>query len=180
MINIQNVYTSYADLIAYFGEEKIKERFHTIYLEIESYFKNLDIEVDYKIDDIILTHAILDYFSDIRRLKEFHNIKNVNPIKIISYESYWLLRRKPIQIYNKDNVDDDKLAFINEKFVFTRIAQYLINNNGRDIDLVNSEKSKVFFNYLDSFYYFLKYRNYDAQMLEIMIMGFKAGVTVSL
>ena len=34
-------------------------------------------------------------------------------------------------------------------------------------------------NYLDSLFYFLKYRNYDAQMLEMMILGFKAGVLVA-
>ena len=84
---------------------------------------------------------MLDYFTDISRLKHFHQAKHINSLKVISYETYWLLRRKPIQI------------------------------------LVETKKG--FLNYLDSLFYYLKYRNYDAEMLEMMLMGFKAGVLVA-
>ena len=34
---------------------------------------------------------------------------------------------------------------------------------------------KAFMNYLDTLYYFLKYRQYDPKMLELMLLGFRAG-----
>lgn len=45
--------------------------------------------------------------------------------------------------------------------------------------ILSEENKKGLMNYLDSLFYFLKYRNYDAQMLEMMILGFKAGVLVA-
>ena len=45
--------------------------------------------------------------------------------------------------------------------------------------LKSGDEKKAFLNYLDSLFYYLKYRNYDAEMLEMMLMGFKAGVLVA-
>ena len=38
-----------------------------------------------------------------------------------------------------------------------------------------SRIKKAFMNYLDTLYYFLKYRQYDPKMLELMLLGFRAG-----
>ena len=123
-----------------------------------------------------MSHAGLDYFTDISRLKHFHQAKHINSLKVISYETYWLLRRKPIQILVEDETSD-AMAFLNEKFVFSRIAKYLMGDGKRVI--LSPETKKGFLNYLDSLFYYLKYRNYDAEMLEMMLMGFKAGVLVA-
>ena len=48
------------------------------------------------IHEMALTHAIMDYFSDIQRLKDCQKIKHVNEIKIKAYETFWLLKRKPL------------------------------------------------------------------------------------
>lgn len=42
-------------------------------------------------------HAVLDYFTDINRLKHFHEISRTNLYKTKAYEISWLLRRRPIQ-----------------------------------------------------------------------------------
>lgn len=178
MINIENIYTNYQPLVEEFGEETITDRYSIIYTEMQEFFKSIRSNDKLSIDNVVLMHAILDYYSDVSRLKSFHKIKNINSIKSIAYESFWLLRRKPIQIHTEGNQPDDKLAFANEKFVFSRIASYLVNNSG-NIDLLKEQNNRAFKNYLDTFYYFLKYRNYDAQMIEIMIMGFQAGVMVA-
>ena len=75
---------------------------------------------------------MLDYFTDISRLKHFHQAKHINSLKVISYETYWLLRRKPIQILVEDETSD-AMAFLNEKFVFSRIAKYLMGDGKRVI-----------------------------------------------
>ena len=82
----------------------------------------------------------------------------------------------PIQILVEDETSD-AMAFLNEKFVFSRIAKYLMGDGKRVI--LSPETKKGFLNYLDSLFYYLKYRNYDAEMLEMMLMGFKAGVLVA-
>lgn len=160
MVNIENVYTDYNALVGEFGRETIEDRFKIISTEMQDFFKSIKGGEKLHIDDIILMHAILDYFSDVSRLKSFHKIKNINDIKIISCESFWLLRRKPIQVNSDETIVDDKLAFANEKFVFSRIASYLANSNGK-INLLEEASRKAFYNFGDTFYYFLKYRNYD-------------------
>ena len=81
-----------------------------------------------------------------------------------------------LQILVEDETSD-AMAFLNEKFVFSRIAKYLMGDGKRVI--LSPETKKGFLNYLDSLFYYLKYRNYDAEMLEMMLMGFKAGVLVA-
>ena len=50
------------------------------------------------IQEMALTHAIMDYFSDIQRLKDYQKIEHINEIKIKAYETFWILKRKPIQL----------------------------------------------------------------------------------
>ena len=40
------------------------------------------------------------------------------------------------------------------------------------------QKSIAFKNYLDTLYYYLKFRRCDAQSIELMLLAFKAGQTV--
>lgn len=68
------------------------------------------------------------------------------------------------------------VAFLNESSSFPD-CKYLMGDGKRVI--LSSETKKGFLNYLDSLFYYLKYRNYDAEMLEMMLMGFKAGVLVA-
>ncbi|MDY2938491.1 MAG: hypothetical protein SOT28_09310 [Fusicatenibacter sp.] len=176
MNTIENVYTNYESLLKEFTEEVIESRYAVFYEEIDEFTKSIGVRDKIRIDESILIHAVLDYFTDISRLKQFHQVKHINSLKVISYESYWLLRRKPIQVISGEG-PDDSMAFLNEKFVFSRISKYLIGD-GKTV-VLSPESKKGFLNYLDSLYYYLKYRNYDAQMLEMMLMGFKAGVLVA-
>ena len=166
MNTIEKIYTNYDGLLEEFSEEVIQSRYAVFYEEIEEFAKSLGIREKIQISESLLSHAVLDYFTDISRLKHFHQAKHINSLKVISYETYWLLRRKP-----------DAMAFLNEKFVFSRIAKYLMGDGKRVI--LSPETKKGFLNYLDSLFYYLKYRNYDAEMLEMMLMGFKAGVLVA-
>jgi hypothetical protein len=173
MNTIEKIYTNYDGLLEEFSEEVIQSRYAVFY---EEFAKSLGIREKIQISESLLSHAVLDYFTDISRLKHFHQAKHINSLKVISYETYWLLRRKPIQILVEDETSD-AMAFLNEKFVFSRIAKYLMGDGKRVI--LSPETKKGFLNYLDSLFYYLKYRNYDAEMLEMMLMGFKAGVLVA-
>lgn len=86
------------------------------------FLKSQKLESEVRLDEVLLMHAVLDYFSDVSRLKKFHHIHHINETKVIAYETFWLLRRKPLQVVTQRQ--DDFLAFINEKFVFSRLAAF--------------------------------------------------------
>jgi len=81
-----------------------------------------------------LIRAVVDYFTDIVRIKEFHPITNTNKEKIISYMTYWLLKRKPLQAVK----DFEGCEFINELFV----NNYIIATLLKEIKIDNDMKKK--------------------------------------
>ena len=171
MINIENTYVKYDELVAAVGQEVIESRIKQISLEMLEFLKINNLEQVAYIHEMALTHAIMDYFSDIQRLKDYHQIEHVNEVKIKAYETFWLLKRKPLQL--KEQIDDDRLLYVNEKFLLTRLTSFMLGN---EINMpIVGEKSIAFKNYLDTLYYYLKFRRCDAQSIELMLLAFKAG-----
>ena len=128
------------------------------------------------VDEDLLHHAVMDYFADIQRLKDFHGIELANKNKIVAYEAHWILRRKPIQIV-KERSNDADVWYLNEAFLTTLIAQeclspYESEPLGDSIGMMRD--------YLDHLLYHLKYRNVDAQSLELVIDAFSTGLYVGM
>lgn len=174
MNNIENTYVNYDDLVSVVGQEVIESRIQQIAQEMLDFLKinNLD-QVAY-IHQMALTHAVMDYFSDVQRLKEYQQIEHVNEIKIKAYETFWLLKRKPIQL--KEQIEDDRLLYVNEKFLLTRLTSFMLDS---EINMpIVEEKSIAFKNFLNTLYYYLKFRRCDAQSIELMLLAFKAGQLV--
>lgn len=171
MNHIENTYINYDELVNIVGQDVIKSRIQQISQEMLDFLKinNLD-EVAY-IHNMALSHAIMDYFSDIQRLKDYQQIEHVNEIKIKAYETFWLLKRKPLQL--RQQIDDDKLLYVNEKFLLTRLTSFML---GDDINMpIVGEKNDAFKNFLNTLYYYLKFRRCDAQSIELMLLAFEAG-----
>lgn len=175
MINIASIYLDYEETIQKFSEEKIRSRYENIHHEMSSFINNYDLKENLAIDEVALTHAVLDYFTDVARLKELHHISNIDDIKVYAYESFWLLKRHPIQIISNPD-QEEKIVFANEKFVFSRLAKFMLD--GRLDNTVDADKRQSILNFLDTLYYHLKFRDYNAQMLELFIMSFQAGILV--
>lgn len=116
MENIDVIATDFADIIEIFTIEKIKSRHAALVTQINEFIKEQYKDTDVKLNTYLLSTAIMNYFVDINRLKEFHDTKKVNPYKVYGYMSYWLLKEKPIQVVNDE---DPKLRFVNEHFVLT-------------------------------------------------------------
>lgn len=171
MQNIENTYASYDELIAEFSEEVIQSRISQISQEMIDFLNTYELNSVAYINTMALTHAIMDYFSDIKRLKDYQNIKLVNDIKIKAYETFWLLKRKPIQL--KEQIDDDRQLYVNEKFLLSRLSSFMLGDE-YNTPLVD-DKAKAYRNFLDTLYYYLKFRRCDAQSLEIMLLAFNAG-----
>lgn len=177
MDKIREVYDSYADIMEKVGLEKIDKRYkdlHQIYIE---FIKKECVENKVRINTFVLAHAIMDYFTDITRLKDFHKIEYTNNYKTMAYEINWLLRRKPLQILEDEQ---ESLIYINEKFVLSYTISFLTRNRENNTYCeLGDFKQKVLAGFIESFYYHLKYRHCDAQSIELALLSFNAGITLN-
>jgi hypothetical protein len=161
------------DLIQKFGEEKLGDRFSKLFSEMIEFLNMNNLRGKATVNKVLLANVVIDYFSDIMRLKDFHtDIDRVNSQKVISYTAYWLLYRKPIQI--ADDISDNKeLATLNERFVLQYILNYLSERERRSHILLRQNKGLE--NFAGLMLYYLVYRRYDAQAIEMIITAFLAG-----
>lgn len=174
MDKIQEIYEGYGDIVQKVGMDKIVKRHADLYQTYMNFIESENIKDKVKINSFMLAHAIMDYFTDISRLKDFHKIDYTNSYKTIAYEICWLLRRKPLQVM----VDEEEaLVYINEKFILSYTISFL-SQNGL-YDSLDSLKKKSFNGFIESFYYHLKYRNCSAQALELALLSFEAGIALN-
>jgi len=163
-------FESYKYLLQDFGREKIEGRYVFLANLIQAFIKQEEIENQVYLNNTILEQVLLDYFADIHRLKDFHNIVKVNTDKITAYTIQWLLRRKPIQM--REEADKD-LKFVNERFILSYLQMYLF---GKDYaTFVSPEKRYEHDNFFKTFLYTIKYRYVDSQILELLIITYRAG-----
>jgi hypothetical protein len=125
--------------------------------------QNIDIDMD------LLKKAVIDYFVDTVRIKEFHDIPKTRTEKIYAYTAYWLLKRKPIQIKR----DFEGSLFINELFIFA----YLLSGILAEKNLIDAKCVNIdgFIEFQELLFYNLKYRQVTQQSLELMIKAFYSG-----
>lgn len=173
--NIENTYVNYDELVEVVGEKTIQSRILQISQEMLNFLSAYELDKVAYIHQMALTHAVMDYFSDIQRLKDYQHIEHINEVKIKAYETFWLLKRKPIQL--KEQIEDDSLLYVNEKFLLQRLTSFLLQDD-INVPLVN-ERKEAFKNFLDTLYYYLKFRHCNAQAIELMLLAFKAGQLVS-
>lgn len=160
---------NYKFLLEEFSEETIEKRFETIYNFINAYIESNNLQDKVFVSINLLNNMIVDYFSDIYRLKGFQDIELTNLEKIYSYTAYWLLRRKVIQL--KHTETDDELSFVNEEMVVTYLFSFLFDTSNF---IVDSQK-EIFAEFQKNFLYSFIYRNYSPQTIESLIYAFKAG-----
>ena len=122
------------------------------------------------VSETVLNHVVIDYFADIKRLKEFQHIETTNHLKIFAYTVYWILRHKPIQIAVEA---DEKYAFINEEYCSDLIRMFLFDDPDNVSILKRDEESINEF--IDTMRYYFCYRDVNPQCIELMLVSFKAG-----
>ncbi len=179
MNNERNEYSQvpFDEIRSHFGDKTIKERYSFLYEKIQEYIDTRYENKELKINEDILHQAVMDYFSDIYRLKKFHKIERVNISKIVAYEVYWLWRRKPIQLMDEVG-NSSKKVFSNEGFLTVFIAHELL---GEEASIpMTDEQEKIYLNFLNHVYYCLKYRGVDKQSLETMLIAMETGKSISL
>jgi hypothetical protein len=158
----------YQFLLKYFPDNVIFIRFRTLLSEVITILKKIDIADKVRIDIESFKMIILDYFTDIARLKDFQNIEHTNVQKIYGYELYWFLRRHPIQIVHNFPRNFD----INEKVAIALFLPKILKEAGIDPAKPSGKTGRNFINLL---FYNLKYRTYTQQSLELMFDAFSSG-----
>ena len=167
---------SYNDLIESFTEEVLEDRiaflqqFAKDYLEIRKL-------TDYSTVSLyILEQVVTDYFSDIKRQKDFHLIEKTNTAKVAAYSAYWILKRKPLQINQdvsyQEMIDNPYLRNLNEGYAFA-VMKGMFFNRYQPIPSAIAEKQKTINLFESNLFYSFKYRNYTAQVLETILLGLK-------
>lgn len=174
MNNIENTYVRYDELISVVKREVIESRIRQISQEMVDFLKAREMSEVAYVNEMALAHAVMDYFADIQRLKDYQKIEHINEIKIKAYETFWLLQRKPIQL--KVQLEDDRMLYVNEKFLLTRLTCFMLDE---DINMpLSNGRGVAFKNYLDTLYYYLKFRRCDAKAMELMLLAFRAGAEI--
>lgn len=166
---------TYQYLIDTFGEERINNRYATLWDYMTEFIKRHHYEENLTISKNALNQMIIDYFVDIDRLKQFHGIDRISTTKIYSYTAFWLIKRKPLMIV-KDNMEDYNLTFANERFVVGYLLRCLNNENINT--LILDEKKSDYIDFVDNMMYFLQYRVITAQAIETILFAFKAGKAI--
>lgn len=171
---------SYSEVVEHFGKDTIRDRYRFLFEKMCIYISERKLSEHLWISERILQQLVMDYFTDIFRLQNFHKIENPNKAKILAYQIYWILRRKPIQIKSPENElqsEDSRTVFPNEGFATTLISTEFLMP--KENIAVPEKEEQIFFEFLDHLYYYFKYRNVDKQNLELILYSFYAGNMLS-
>jgi len=163
----------YQFLLQYFPGNIMSMRLKALWVDTDNVIKNFGLKSKLRMDEESFKNIILDYFTDIARLKDFQDIKRTNTDKIYGYELFWFLRRHPIQLLE----EDPNLYDINEKVALNVFIPRILAEAGLPYDHKNQtkefqERLKTF---IDLLFYNMKYRTYTQQSLELMIEAFLCG-----
>lgn len=177
MSNVSSAYKRYDNLIERFGEEKLNERYYSLLGMYKTFIESQNLTDAVYVNPIILQNAICDYFTDIDRLKSFHDIELTNSIKVIAYESYWLWRRKPLQIKENHLLQFGDSAFLNDTFIYTNLMSYMLKDYSPDIytNLTDTSIMDDVKSFMNTLSYFIKFRQCNPQVFELVIHAFLAG-----
>lgn len=153
-----------------FSDEYIYNAGALVYSLAEKFYEENHLEGKVYFNDDIFSNCLIDILVDIARLKYFHDIEYVNYIKLISYTSSWLIKRKPFQIIEGAG---EAYLYINEKFALSLLLQavgYLDDSYRLKVeDIEKMEKG------ISGIFYHLKYRNTNPQTLELLLVGIENG-----
>lgn len=161
---------TYSDLLEIIGEKKIRDRVNELIDTARNLIKEMELEEYAECSERIMLQVVLDYFSDIIRLKDFHGIEHVRQEKITAYQIAWIIKRKPIQFIKE--VDTQSDININERLAGILYMNDLLKSGELYVSGEDIEKFNYF---LDLFFYYLKYRECNPQVLELSIEAFKMG-----
>lgn len=165
-----------------FKLETITGRFKDRLKMLQSLISKYNLQDECSVNLGLLEMAVLDYFADIKRLKEFHGNEYIQCEKIYAYESYWMLRNHPIQLKSGCTLDDEKLhinEFIISYLYIKLLAKELECRIEADIQIDDLEKKLEYSKFTQELrlklYYTFRHRTFTAQTLLLAFESYLAA-----
>jgi hypothetical protein len=165
----QDSHSNYKYILEIFGKDKLKKRFAFLKELAGELMKTFGLSGYVVCSDYLIEELLLDYFADIARLKEFHNIEHTNPIKVASYTAYWITKRNPLQLIKDITPEEvlEKRSLRNPNVFFALNVFLGMVFNKCETALSDSQTLKIWNDFLDTFFYCLVYRNLSPQAIEL-------------
>ncbi len=148
----------------------IEDRYINLLTQIQDVLEAMGLIDLVSINEMILGKAVLSYFEDIDRLKEYEGINRANVCKIYGYETYWILRFKPINFLPETDVSSKQLH-INEKVMVTIIIAKMLE----EMEISPDDSNDRLLEFMQLLFYNFKYRTFTQKSLELMINAFFCG-----
>lgn len=149
-------------------------RYKALLDRIQSVIKGMELQDEVHVNEDLLGEVVIDYFEDIDRLKEFEGIDRTKTSKICAYETYWLVKRKPVQAIKSSNEKNNRIMYVNE-IICTMMTVVKMHE---DVGARIAEGDECLAEFVNLLCYNLKYRHFTQQSLELMIEAFYVGVHV--
>jgi len=181
------VYANYTDLY-----KKYKHIIQPLANSLKNqakYFYNQDIcgyaisDIAYPVNEVLIDDIVLNTMSDLDRIMAYHIVEKPTRYKYAAYIGFWWQRAKPFSCklndYDAFPSIDDELATslfmdicksLNELFI-TGVMLSMIARPSTNGTCNERGKTFAYMDIQDSVHYFLKYRNYNAQDLELFLKG---------
>ncbi len=153
-------------------KNKFELRFKELVKTANEFIEEAGYSENVECNERIMLNVILDYYADIDRLKQFHDVDLVRPTKMIAYTVAWIVRRKPLQFVRYS--DDERDIFVNERFAaYLMVNECMTADDKKYIDKKNYAQLRE---YSDLLLYYFKYRECNPQVIELAIESFKLGM----
>lgn len=125
------------------SKEKFRVRFEQWLRTADNFIKAAGYEGNVVCNERIMMQVLLDYYADIRRLKDFHNIDKVRTEKVIAYTVSWITKRKPLQFIRYS--EEEKDIFVNERFaVYLMINECMLKEDKKYVSSENNRKMEEY------------------------------------
>ncbi len=137
----------------------------------------------YPANELLIDDVVLNTISDLDRVANYHRVEKTTRYKYAAYVGFWWQRGKPFACKVHDyaalpELADDALdslfldmcKSINEIFITDVMLSFIQRPPSRQVCM----EAAGLFKYIDiqdSLQYFLKYRQYTAQELELFLKG---------
>lgn len=152
--------------------KKFKTRLEELIKTANEFIKEAGYSENVECNERIMLNVILDYYADIERLKQFHDVDLVRPTKMIAYTVAWIIKRKPLQFVKYSDAERD--IFVNERFAaYLMVNECMTEDNKKYIDKRYYAQLRE---YSDLLLYYFKYRECNPQVIELAIESFKLGM----
>jgi len=139
--------------------------------------------ITYPANEILIDDIVLNTVTDLDRIMAFHAVEKPTRYKYAAYIGFWWLRSKPFlcslsnytdfPALNDDTLDSmflDLCKSVNELFIID-VMLSLIKIKPTNPLCADKSKTILLADLKDSLLYFLRYRQYSAQELELFLKG---------